>query len=458
MSDLSGMLNIAKSALLASRYAMDVTSNNIANANTDGYSRQRADLEASSAVKTSAGFIGTGVDVSKVVRIRDNYVDQEIRSTNSDLGQSDIQNKMLDQVESLFNEPNGGGLSTEFDSFFNSFQELAANPEDNGVRETVIQQGVSISKSFNDVASGLDSIRLDSLNSVNDELKQINSLTGEIASLNQQIFSLGANDVNTLKDTRDSRLDELSKLIDVKVNIDSNGLANVSASGSTLVSGVNSLEIVADSNSNYIQLLYKGTKTALSSVGGEIGGQINTFNSIIPKYQGKIDSLASTFITEVNTLHKAGYGLADKTTGVASTGINFFDGTDARSIKVTNEVQSDVTKIAASSDGSSGDNTVAYNIAKVVDKGVYDNGNTTLSQYYRGIVTTLGYENSDAARSVSALDTRVSSLTNLKTSVSGVSLDDEMVNLIQYQRSYEAAGKVVTTVNTLFDTLLGLIK
>ncbi len=456
MSDLSRMLNIAKSALLANRYAMDITSNNIANAHTEGYSRQRPDLETGNSVKTPYGYLGSGVEMHRVVRIRDAFVDQEIRTTTNALGQSEIQNKILDRAEVLINEPNGGGLSTEFDNFFRSFEELAANPEDMGVRETVLQQGISISKIFNDIASGFDTIRFDTLKNVDDVLKNINNLTSEIATLNKQIFSVGEADVNELQDTRDRRLDELSRLIDVKVIVDSNGLANVSAAGSTLVSGVNALEIVSDSNSNYIQLLYKGTRTALGTLGGEIGAYVNSFNSIIPKYQEKVNTLVSTFITEVNNLHRSGYGLPDKTTGESPTGLNFFDGTDARSIKLSQDVKGNVVNIAASATGAEGNNETAYKIAKLLDKGLFDNGNTTLTQYYRGIVTSLGYENSDMLRSAKALESRVSTLESLKSSVSGVSLDDEMVNLIKFQRSFEAAGKVVQTVDEMFDTLLSL--
>lgn len=456
MSDLSRMLNIAKSALLANRYALDVTSNNIANAHTDGYSRQRPELETSPSVQTPFGYLGSGVEMRRVIRIRDAFVDQEIRSSTNSLGENQVYNKVLDEVEAYFNEPNGGGLSTEFDNFFKAFQELANNPEDIGVRETVLQQGISISKVFNEIASGLDTIRFDALKKVNDTLQDINNLTSEIASLNKQIFSLGSTDVNELMDIRDKRIDELSKLIDVKVIIDSNGLANVSSGGSTLVSGVNSLKIVSDSNSNYIQLLYEGTKTALGSISGTLGGYVNTFNTLIPKYQQKFDTLASTFINEVNKLHSSGYGLPDLTTGEASTGIDFFEGTDARSIKLTNDVKNNVRNIAASADGSSGNNLVAQNISKLLDKGFFDNGNTTFTQFYRGIITAIGYENSDSSRKATSYESRVSSLENLKSSISGVSLDDEMVNLIKYQRSFEAAAKVVQSVDELFDTLLSL--
>jgi flagellar hook-associated protein 1 len=456
MSDLSGMMSIAKTALNASRYALTVTSNNIANAETEGYSRQSIVLSTGNSVDTTEGYFGTGVTVEEVQRIRDTYVDQEIRTTNSDQGYYEKMNTLLDQVEAYFNEPVDDGLSTELDSFFTSFEELGANPEESGVRETVIQAGISLADTFKTLTAGIETVRASALDGVTSNVEEINTLTKEIASLNQEIFSIGQDSANDLLDTRDSKIDELSKLMSINVITDDNGLANISSAGSTLVSGVNALEIEVDSDSNTVQLKYKGTNNALGDVGGEVGANMEAFNTTLPKYTDMLDTLASTIITKVNELHSAGYGLATDTSE-ASTGVDFFTGTDASSIAVSEEVANDINKVAAAGTASSGDNSVAYSIANVLDEGLFDDGTTTIVEYYRSIAIQLGYENSTTLNNADASSTRVETLQNIKTSVSGVSLDDEMVSLIQYQRMYQASGKLVQTISDMYDTLMEMV-
>jgi flagellar hook-associated protein 1 len=456
MSDLSGIMSIAKSALNASRYALTVTSNNIANAQTEGYTRQSIVLASANSVNTTEGYFGTGVNVDGVQRIRDTYVDQEIRTTNSDQGYYEKMNTLLDQVEAYFNEPVDEGLSTVLDSFFTAFEELGANPEESGVRETVIQAGISLADAFKSLNTGIETVRASALDGVNSNVEEINSLTKEIASLNQQIFSIGQESANDLLDTRDTKIDELSKLMSINVITDDNGLANISSAGSTLVSGVNALEIEVDSNTSTVQLKYKGTNNSLGNVGGEVGANMEAFNTTLPKYTEMLDTLASTIISSVNELHSSGYGLATDTSE-ASTGVNFFTGTDANDIAVSEEVIDDVNKVAAGGTATSGDNSVAYSIANVLDEGLFDDGNTTVVEYYRSIVIQLGYENSNTVSNADASATRVATLESIKTSTSGVSLDDEMVNLIQYQRMYQASGKLVQTINDMYDTLLGMI-
>lgn len=457
MSDLSRMLVIAKSALNAHRFAMDITSNNIANAESVGYSRQKVVQEVSSSVKTPFGYLSSGVDIKVVERVRDFLIDDEIRTSNAKLGYADITNQILDQVEAYFNEPLDNGISVEIDNFFKAFEELAANPEEPGVRQAVVQQGVTMTKVFNELIYNLDALRIESLKYAKDMVGEINSLIQEIADLNQNIFSLGGN-VNELKDIRDNRIDELSQLINIKVIIDENGLSNISASSSTIVSGVTPIFLELDSNTESVFLFYEGSRIALSSVGGKIGAHMDAYNSLIFKYTNFIDTLAYTIIEEVNALHREGYGMTDADTGIASTGIDYFLGNDSRSIKINDVVLNDITKLAVSKDGNIGDNLIAYEIANILDKKIFDAGNTSILQYYRKVIAALGYENSDMRRTVEAYTARVESLEALKYSVSSVSQDEEMINLVRFQRGFEAAAKVVQTLEKMYDNLFSMVR
>ena len=457
MSDLARMLVIAKSALNAHRFAMDITSNNIANNESVGYSRQKVVQEVSSSLKTPYGYIGSGVDIKVVERVRDFLIDNEIRSSNAKLGYADITNQILDQVEAYFNEPLDNGLSVEIDNFFKSFEELAANPEEPGVRQAVVQQTVTMTRIFNELTSNLDALRIESLKYARDMVGEINSLIQEIADLNQNIFSLGDN-VNELKDIRDNRIDELSLLVDIKVIIDENGLSNISASSSTIVSGVTPIFLEIDSNPEHVFLFYEGSRIALSHVGGKIGAHMESYNSLIFKYTNFVDTLASTIIEEVNALHRQGYGMTDAATGIASTGLDYFIGNDSRSIKINEVVLNDITKLAVSKDGKIGDNLIAYEIAQVLDKKIFDEGNTSILQFYRKVIAALGYENLDMRRSVEAYTARVENLEALKYSVSSVSMDEEMINLVRFQRSFEAAAKVVQTLEKMYDNLFSMVR
>jgi flagellar hook-associated protein 1 len=458
MSDLSRMLETAKSSLLAHRYAMDVTSQNIANANVEGYTRQRPVLESNLSVKTPFGSLGTGVDLQKVERIREGFLDQEIRNTNYQLGQSDQRSGIMSRIESYLNEPLQGGIATELDNFFTAFQNLAANPEDAGVRQSVIQQGVTLTKEFNYLSNGFQNVKIDVIRDVEGKVKEVNDLLVEIASLNKQIFTMQPAVANEYEDLRDKRLDELSKLIEIHTSKDQNGLINISTSGSTLVSGVDAFQVSLDATSERLNLMFKGTSTVLSSPFGEVGASIDAYNITTPAFNKKLNEVAQALMTEVNNLHSKGYGLKDLTTGIVSTGINFFSGTDAGNMVVNPDVLNNVQKLAASADGTEGNNQVALNIANIVDKQVFNGGTANILQYYRTLVTDIGYGSSDSQRLSDALSKRSANLENLKLSISGVSLDDVMVNLIKYQRSFDAAGKVVSTIDQMFETILNLVK
>jgi flagellar hook-associated protein 1 len=456
MADLSKMMEVARSALYTYRAALDVTSQNIANAQSEGYTRQVPNVEPSVSIKTPYGYLGSGVEITNVQRLRDTFLDQEIRNTNYNYGSANNQTEILDRVQSYLNEPIASGISTELDNFFEAWQNLSSNTEDSGVRQTVIEQGTTLSKEINYLANGFENVKSDILTEAQGKVKEINNLTNEIASLNKQIFLMSPSSVNELEDRRDTRIDELSKLIDIRAVKDANGLYNISSGGSTLISGVDSFQLKIRNQNSKVDVVYADSGMTVNSLVGELGADINSYNNIIPDFQSKLDAFTQKLISQVNSVHKTGYGLASGTSTTAPTGNDFFSGTDAKNMKVNEAVQNDVTLLAASKDGKAGNNEIALEIADLTDKPIFNNETTSLVQYYRSLVTDIGYSASDAQSSSSALETRLSNLEDLKSSTSGVSLDDEMVNLIKYQRAFDAASKIVTTVDQMYETILNL--
>ena len=231
MSGLSLILETARRALMTQQAAISVTSHNISNASTEGYTRQRANLSATPALWERYGYVGTGVEVESITRLRDGYLDGQVRYSNSIESSATTQQNVLSQVEASFNEPSDAGLSSAMTAFFNSWQDLSTHPEDSSSRNAVIQQGTLLSQGFQRLHTELTQ----EYHSMNDDIagtmSSINQLTSEISDLNTQIVAAqttGA-EPNDLEDARDSKLDDLSKLVNISVSTDTGGAASSTA-------------------------------------------------------------------------------------------------------------------------------------------------------------------------------------------------------------------------------------
>ncbi|MBI3578672.1 MAG: flagellar hook-associated protein FlgK [Ignavibacteriales bacterium] len=456
MSGLSQILETARRALNSQRAGMNVTSHNIANASTEGYSRQRVEFQATPPEKTPLGLLGTGVTTEHIGRVRERFIDQQIRGANDTLGESSSQQSILGQVEAVVNEPSDAGLSGAFTKFFNAFQSLSLHPEESSTRNEVLQQGVQLTQAFQRLSKSLSQLKSDLLNDVNTKIDRVNQLTKEISDLDVQITAITTSgyDPSDAKDQLDLKLDELSKIVPIKVAEDQRGSVMVSVGGTMVASRAGSVSLKSLASGTTVKVVGEVSGKDVTVGSGELGGILKSYNTTIPGYQSKLNQIAAALISRVNTLHAAGYGLGTP----PPTGNNFFAGTDATDIKVDPAVTSNISNIAASADGSAGNNGVATAIAHVESEALLNGNTTSIPQAYRGLVSEIGSDITSSDNIAKAQQLVLTQLENQRSAVSGVSIDEEMTNLIKFQRSFDAAARIVTTANEMFQTILDLVR
>jgi len=455
MPGLASILNIARRALFSQRTGMTVTGHNIANASTPGYSRQRVNLIPGLPERVSFGMLGSGVVADRVERLRERFIDRQLRTASSSLGEAVSQQQLLSQVEAFFNEPSDTGLNAVMTKFFSSFQDLATHPEDSAMRNGVLQQGLLLVQSFRGLASNIKSLRDDLLTGVTAKVDRINQLAKEISDLDVQIITaraVGA-EPNDLLDQRDLKLDQLSQLAPIHVSEDSRGSVMVSIGGTVIASRAGAVPLQATVSGTQIQITAGQSNLTINVTGGDLGGLLKAANVTLPGYLSQLDQLASTLITRVNQLHSAGFGIG----AVPPTGINFFTGTDASTIAVDPAITSNVNNIAASADGAPGNNSVALALAGVGEENLLNGGTASIMQYYSGLVSGIGSTIVSANSTITSQDLILTQLENQRSSVSGVSLDEEMTKLIIYQRGFEAAARLVNSVDDMFQTILDMV-
>lgn len=436
-------LETARRALSTQQKGMDVSGHNIANANTPGYTRQRAALEASDAYTVpsmgrpvAAGQLGTGVMVKEMQRIRDNFLDGQIRTETNKLGNWQTQNDALSEIEIVFMEPSDNGMNTLLANFWSSWQELSKNAESSPIRTTLVENANTLANGFNHANDQLETIR-SNLNQLMDiDIKDINAKAQQIANLNVQIVNIKAagDQPNDLMDKRDLLLDELAKLTNYTITENSNGAINVSIGSLTLVNG--------------------GTMSSLANppdwtevTNGALAG-INQALVKLQGYQSKLDNLAGNLINKVNSQHNAGFDLN------GAAGADFFTGTNASDIAVNPLIYNNVSMVAAAEiSGAPGNGANALAIAQLQNLTTAV-GTSTFDNYYKDLIGALGVEAQESSRMVQNQQALVDQLSSRKESISGVSLDEEMTNLIQYQYAYQGAARVVTTLDSMLDTLI----
>lgn len=480
MAGISQILETARRAMLAHQYGLAVTGHNIANAGTTGYSRQRVELSATAPLSTQSGLLGTGVMVSNVSRLHDQFVDQQIRSSNTSLGLANKDYQILSQIEAMYNEPSDSSLSSVMTGFFESWQDLSTNPSDPNARTAVMMRGKLVADTFRQLHSDMSAVRTSLRDDLTSKVDQINALTAEIGSLNSQITNALASGQtpSDLQDLRDTKLDALATLANIQVHEDSRGCMTVTLGGSVIADNgyAETLRVAQGaaatvSGSSFDQLrIVTGQGTDVSVSGGEAGGVLKSYNTAIPDALGRLDRLAEGLITEVNRLHATGYGLQNP----AVTGINFFKGTGAATIGLDLTDTSggaaagsapSADNIAASSlPSAAGNNDIALLLAGSFNrKPLTGAGGDTLldglslSQYYSVSVTRVASAVNAASTQAESQELVSVQLTAQRDSVSGVSVDEELTNMIKFQRAFDAAAKMVSTVDEMFQTLLNMV-
>ena len=421
-------LQTALSGLLAQQDAIDVTGNNITNANTEGYSRQTAVLQtkeplhipALSAVTGEGAQIGTGVTVATITRIRNTYLDASYREQSSALGAAGTQAEELQQAQSTFNEPSSTGLASQISAFWSSWSELAEHPTEEPAKVGVVSAATQLTGTLHQLQSQLQSIEGQAsaqYTAITGPSGEVASDAGQIAELNHQIkLSLQANQQpNNLEDTRDLLLDKLSALAAVTVTKEPDGT-------DTVTFGNAALPLVEGSTVNWPQAL-------TPAAGGKLGAllELSSPTGALASYQSALNEVAKTLAASVNALH---------------TATPFFKGTTAATI----EVAVTAGEVQTSSEGASGGNDVALAIAGLRG-GAAD-------QRYAALVTQVGAGVQSANTNQANSQAVLAAVSNQRQSVSGVSLDEEMTNLITFQRGYQASAQALNVMNEMLNTLI----
>jgi len=456
MTDLNQILSIGKSALLAQQRAIQTTSHNIANANTSGYTRQQVNLSTRPPVLTAAGMSGTGVQIVSTERIFDPYVDAQIVDQNGAVGQWEAMDQTLAQVDIIFNETEGGGLNSAFSAFWGAWQDLANNPGGAAERQALLSQSGILTDNFNQMAEDLNQIQTDLTTQIGLAVGEINDMAQEVADLNDKIFrvELTGQNANDLRDKRQLLLNDLSRSIGVEVT-ENGSYAEVSLGGQPLVEHDQAYTLSFSDPDFEIDTPGGPVSVPAGSInGGEVAGWLAARDTVIPQYQTQLDALAAGLIAAMNTQHAAGYGLGDDTGGT-----NFFSGTGAADIDLNGAIVADPNLIAAAGDpgGLPGDNQNALAIADLQFAQLLNGGTQTLDEAYQSLVVEVG---SDASQASARLDNETAlenHLFNRRQAISGVSIDEETINLLKFEQAYQAASRIITTADEMFATLIGMI-
>lgn len=504
-------IETARRSLFTQQAALQTTGHNIANANTTGYSRQVVNMIAARPIEaagmtrsTAPGQLGTGVEFDSITRIREAYLDSQYRNENQNYGSWEIRLDTLEKLETIMNEPSDNGLRSILDKFWNSWHDLSENPEDITARKLVRETARALTDAFNQTSRQLDDLRADLSENIQAKVAQMNTTIQTIAELTSQIGrieSLGDN-ANDLRDQRDVLLDQLSKIANITVT-EANGNFQVSMGSQVLVN-----------NSAVTLLTEDGVVGSFGTdlTGGELYGmvlsrdqyvteyanQLNTLvnglangeitvtipkGSVLPEgtvlngviYSGAARTLSADLTVTVkglNELHQLGYTAQNP----LKAGGEFFVSADggpitAGNIRLSQEIEDDASNIASSM------RTVVSGTTETVVKGNKDlailisqlsntkidfnsvssgavTGEGTVNDFFRSMIGQLGIQTQEAERQSDNFKIVVDQVDARRQSVSGVSLDEEMSNMIKFQHAYNAAARYMTTIDQILDRII----
>lgn len=451
---ITKLFDISRQSLMAFKTAIDVSSQNVANSTNPNYTRQRVLFATVGAENFKRGILGGGVTIQDVLRVRNELTDIQIRNYNSKFNEQEKRSEFLAQIESLFIEPNELGMGAVLNQFFNSWNELSVTPNSSVLRGKVIDSAKLLAAKVASLNDGFKTVKTQSFNEAKSLVQKLNQYIEEIRQLNNEIF-LGKNAENNvahLMDKRDEVMDEISKIVNINYTIDNSGAFVLS------VGGVFAADIY---KLNEFELVERNGKLALKTVNGDafvnlnsgsLYGILNTYNDTIPRYQSKIDEFVNVLMNSVNDLHSRGFTLHPS----PATGINFFTAYEDGKLYINDNILQDPNYIAASANGESGDGSIARQIFDLSFRKDLLN-NKTFFDNYSDIVTDLAREKSLNDKSQETNQLILQSLERQKANYIGVSIDEEMTNIIAFQKAYEASAKLISVADQMLKTLINAV-
>jgi flagellar hook-associated protein 1 FlgK len=459
VSDLFASLTSAARALEAQRYGLDVTGQNIANVNTPGYTRRVVDL--GEVPPESSRSAGRGVEILGIRSQRDRLLERRLEREISGAHRDAALGDALGIVESALGST-GRSIDVRLTEFFDSFARLADDPSSAVARRDVLQQAQSLASAFRETSDRLAQARTDTDRQIVSTVDQINSLADRIATLNRSLGSTTDNGAKlSLQDEQAKLVRQLAELTDIGVLERADGGVDIDiAEGRALVVGDSSFALTTTANaSGQHSIAAAGVDITNKLTGGKIGGLVQARDVNIPAYQARLDDQAFALADAVNTIHSAGYDLN------GNTGQAFFTFTvapvgtagAARALTVDPSIVADVSKIAAAQAALPGDNRTARALADVRDARVLDGGTATLTEGWSQLVYQVGRDVQTARSEQSVRDEVVAQTEALRDQVSGVSLDEEAMQLMKFQRAYEASARFFTVIDETLDILFGTL-
>ena len=457
MGTLGSALSISVQAMLADQTALDTTSNNIANADTPGYSRQTVNFVETPPIEYGGLMFGTGVQVGSIVSQSSGVLQLILNQDTQQQSQYSSYLTTMQQVQTLFNETSGTGLQSSITNFFNSLQQLSEDPSNTTDRQSVIVAAQSMAQNFNNASASLTSLQQNADASVSQSVNQINALTPQIAQLNGEIsdaVSTGEN-AGTLEDQRNQLINQLANLIGVsEINAGDGNITVTTTSGAALVVGKQNFQLSAqaDPSTGFQDVYSLGSNITSSISGGALGGALQVRDTTIPSILSSLDSLASNLETSFNTVNQAGFDLN------GNPGGNFFVPPPAGGAGAAATMAvaiTDPSQIAASKDGSPGDNSNLNAMLALQNQGIV-NGQTPMNAY-SSLVFQIGSDVSTAQSEQQGSQASIQQVQNQIGSISGVSINEEAANLIQYQQAYQAAAQAAAVISQLTQTAITMV-
>lgn len=510
-------LETSKRGLSAQQSGLYTTGHNISNANTIGYSRQTVNLKPTNGFPGSGmnapqipGYLGTGATPGSIQRVRDQFIDNQFRQETTKLGYWGSRTEAIGQLEGILNEPSTYGIDTAFNDFFKALQDLSASPENSAARQVAIEKAKTLAESFNYTNKQLTEVQENLKNQINVETKNVNSILKQIAQLNDQIANSEPNGYlpNDLYDERDILVDQLSQYLPITIKKEGNGGNSKEAAEGTyniflkLADGsevqlVNKREaatltpqttggnfddsktftafsqfnIVMGSGGgtgatvNMSQLnkgsgILQGIVESYGYITKDAGGNFSQPTGVIQDKLAELDQLADEFAKEFNKIHETGYTLEKKDADgklidASVAGGKFFVGNGAGGIKVSNDILKDFNKFAVSSVANEvGNGKIAIELSNLKTKALVELNNASAQTFFQSMIGDVGVLGEQAERMFKNSSSLQLSISNNRSSVSSVSLDEEMTNMIMYQQAYNASARMLTVMDETLEKII----
>ena len=470
---INSVLNQARSALAAAQVGQNTTSKNVANVNTPGYSRQRVELQAGDPESYGRMRVGGGVEVASIARAGSDLLNTRIGEENTALGKVEGMADVYNSLELVFKDEGETGLTQAVSQFFNDLRTLSTQPDAMPLRAAVRESAESITARFQNVANSVDQVNKDLDRRLEGSISDVNALTEKIGSLNRQIMDVEARGKGVLandeRDARDSAIQDLSKFMEIQVTNIENGGVNISSGRlGPLVVGVDPVKLGAYRSEDgvragNVRIFMLNNVQNASPVdvtekidSGSLGGYLNVRDSVVPKLMDKVDGLAYNLAREVNSVHREAYGKEGR------KGVDFFSEPTgmsgaASALSLSRDVKGNLANIAtADGPNASGDNRAVLRMADLQQAPIFENGRANFSDLASSIVGSLGVEVKSAHDQLETQRGLVDQLSTFKTELSGVSLDEEAMNMMKFQKAFDASAKMIQVADQMMDTVINL--